>query len=276
LPLPADPTAFVEAMQTVRSSVPGAVPQDIDGLSTAYDARTCARHHPVDTGLAWAPFHLEPEVSVRIHKSLYVSAYARLQVVTGSRIFTDDPKSPLPASFVDDVTNPDPPGTRRRPPFTWGVGVKLKYFIARKPRKLRPFLGVFAGYGTARLRVPLRFANDRNGNSVPDDREAAVVGPLNPEGLVDPDDCTPVWPYIDGCQDAAASERAKTVVANTDAGDQRVDTVRLGPGFAGGLFGLHYQATRHFALKLEAQLGAWFPAISSVLADVTVGPAVTF
>ena len=260
----------------MQGSVSAAAPANAEELAAAYDAGSCRQHHPVDPGLAWAPFHLEPEVSVRVYKSLYVSAYARLQVVTGSRVFTDDRSAALPQSWTNDVTNPDPPGKRQRPPFTWGVGIKLKYFIARKPRKLRPFIGAFAGYGSARLRVPLGFSNDRNGNSIPDSRETAVAGPTGTDGLVDPDECTPVWPYLDGCTTTDATERARTVIANTDRDDRRVDTVRLGPGFAGALFGLHIQATPHFALKAETQIGAWFPTISSVLADVTFGPALTF
>ena len=54
------------------------------------------------------------------------------------------------------------------------------------------FGGMFAGYGTTRLRVNLNFTNDRNGNSVPDDQEIGFDTNIMGE-------CTPVWPYNNSC-----------------------------------------------------------------------------
>jgi hypothetical protein len=245
-------------------------------LAAAYDPASCGARHPVTLGLASAPLHLEPEVAVRVHRGLYVAAFARLQVVTGSRVFTDDPTLDATTSFSRDVTSTSPKGARRRPPFTWAVGLELKYMLGRDDRRLHPFVGVFFGYGWARLRVPLGFANDRNGNSVPDDGEASAVGPLGADGRIAPDTCIAVWPYNDGCSEPSAMNRATAVRSATPRSDQRVDTIRLGPGFGGALAGVHYQVTKRFALMAEVKLGAWFPDNASVLADLTLGPALTF
>jgi hypothetical protein len=66
------------------------------------------------------------------------------------------------------------------------------------------------------------------------------------------------------------------VSANTKATDTRIDTVRIGPGFVGGLVGVHYQIVEHFALFAELDVGAWFPNTTSALFDLTLGPSITF
>jgi hypothetical protein len=276
--LPSTSAQFGGVLGQVQESVPQALPMgvEVQQLAGAYDPVTCRQRHPVTVGLASAPLHLEPKVLARVYRGLYVGAFARLQVVTGSRVVTDDPSLDPATSFTRDVTSTRPAGARRRHPFTWAVGVELAYMLGAEQRRLHPFVGLFAGYGWARLRVPLGFANDRNGNSVPDDRERAAVGPLDANDLIDPDTCTAVWPWVAGCTDPDATESARAVTSARPRGDQRVDTVVLGPGFGGVLAGIHYRVTKHFALRAEAKLGAWFPHTASVLADVTLGPALTF
>ena len=60
-------------------------------LSANYQQDKCGDHHPVKTGMASAPFHIAPEIGVRIGRALVISGFARLQVVTGSKVFRDDP-----------------------------------------------------------------------------------------------------------------------------------------------------------------------------------------
>ena len=199
-----------------------------------------------------------------------LSVFGRLQVVTGSKVYRDDPKAPLDASFQDLTTNPNPQGVRVKPGFTGAGGIKVKYFLGKDDaKKFRLFVGGFLGGGFSRLRVPMGFANDRNGNSVPDDKEVAsdtdLVGT-----------CQPVWPYSGGCGGMGPGQTlAGTVAASADK-SERVDTVRIGGGFLGATFGFNYQIVKNFALFAEAQVGVWFPRTTSLLIDLNLGPVITF
>jgi hypothetical protein len=287
-PLASDQTTFGQhllgtpALPGGVSSIPGALPADPAALIAAYDPHYCSQRHPVTTGLASAPFHIAPEVGVRISDRIVLSLFARLQVVTGSKVFTENPKKGANDSFVNDVRSGDPVGTRRKPPFTWAIGLKLKYFFGKEDRKFRVFAGGFAGYGRSRLRVNMGFTNDRNGNSVPDAIDIGYSGPAGPSGTVDVKDCVVVWPYTSGCEPppgaAGTTDRAlaDSVARSTSSNDIRIDTVKIGPGFVGGLVGFNYQLVKHFALFAEFDVGVWFPATSSALFDLTVGPVLTF
>ena len=59
-------------------------------------------------------------------------------------------------------------------------------------------------------------------------------------------------------------------------GSDRIDVVRIGPGFVGALVGFNYQIVKNFALFGELNIGGWFPSQASMLIDITVGPAITF
>ncbi len=286
---PMDQNTFESHLRTIQSAGASILPFDaadpdqFAGFVAAYDPAYCSRRHPVSTGFALAPFHITPEVGVRVGRAVVISLFSRLQVVTGSKVFTDDPNKQLTQSFNLDVRSPQPSGFRQRPPFSWTIGAKVKYFFGKDERKFRLFLGGFAGYGFARLRVPMNFANDRNGNSVPDSVEAPIHGPVNEMGEVDPDQCTVVWPYNLGCQPGAAGspgqndrDLAEAVRTSTPAADERIDTVVIGPGFVGAAFGFHYQVVKHFGLFAELDIGVWFPNTSSALFDLTVGPSLTF
>jgi len=238
----------------------------------AYDPDACAERHPVSTGFALAPFHIEPEVSFRVGKRVSIGVYSRLQLVTGSSVYRDDPKKDLQTSFTEDIRSPDPQGIRQASRFTWAVGAKFKYFLGKEGKKLRPFIGGFAGGGSARLRVDMGFANDRNGNSVPDNVE---IGRDN--GLTG-SPCYPVWPYNGACGDDLAggdNALAQQVAQNADS-TSRVDTVRIGPVFFGALVGFNYQIAKHFAVFGEAHIGGWLPSQASMLIDLSIGPALTF
>ena len=84
-------------------------------VATAYlqNAGACTARHPVTEGLAGSPFFIEPEVQVRVAKNLTVSLYGRLQVVSGSRVFRDDPTKPLFEG--SDATQNDRPGQNTIP-----------------------------------------------------------------------------------------------------------------------------------------------------------------
>ena len=156
----------------------------------------------------------------------------------------------------------------------------MKYFFGKDDRKFRVFAGGFAGYGQARLRVPMNFANDRNGNSVPDLGEVALSGPLNAEGQVEPSTCVAVWPYNQGCSAGAEGnvdrELALGLRGSTAVDDERIDTVVIGPAMFGALLGFNYQLHKNFALFAEFNAGGWMPTTTSVLFDLNVGPAITF
>ena len=279
-PLAADQVTFSQHLQQI-STLPGAIPGGTDtaALTAAYDANYCGRRHPVTTGLASAPFHIAPEIGVRVSKRIVLSLFTRLQVVSGSKVFTEDPGKQATDSFVNEVRSANPPGFRRKPPFTWAIGLKFKYFFGQEDKKFRVFAGAFAGYGTSRLRVNMGFSNDRNGNSVPDAIDIAYSGPADPAtGQVDVANCTAVWPYADGCNATNESDRmlAGSVAANTPSTDTRIDTVKIGPGFVGGLVGFNYQIVKNFALFAELDVGGWFPSTASLLFDLTLGPVITF
>lgn len=156
----------------------------------------------------------------------------------------------------------------------------MKYFFGKDDAKFRPFAGGLAGYGRARLRVPMNFANDRNGNSVPDSEEVALSGPFDMAGQVAPETCVPVWPYHAGCDDNPDGDAVRDMADNlrlgTPRGEERVDTVVLGPVVFGALLGFNVQLHRNFAVFAEAGLGAWLPDTTSALLDLSVGPVLTF
>jgi hypothetical protein len=246
---------------------------DMQGeMMAAYDAESCAERHPVSTGFAPAIFHIEPEVSFRLGKRISLGLFSRLQVVNGAKLFRDDPNKDLATSFTQDVRSIDPQGIQQKARFSWAIGAKFKYFLGKDEWKVRPFVGAFAGYGHTRLRVDMGFANDRNGNSVPDNLEIGSDVGLANEG------CFPVWPYNGACSDPATGGDnllAQTVAANADSAN-RIDVVRIGPVFFGALVGFNYQIVKHFGLFGELQIGGWLPSQSSMLIDINVGPAITF
>ncbi|MGH1346995.1 MAG: hypothetical protein ACRBN8_35850 [Nannocystales bacterium] len=249
-------------------------------FASAYDPGYCSQRHPVSTGFALAPFHIAPEIGIRVSRAVVVSVYSRLQLVTGSKVFTDDTSLAPATSYNTNVRGVAPPGFQQKPGFTWAVGAKVKYFFGKDDRKFRVFAGGFAGYGQARLRVPMNFANDRNGNSVPDLGEVALSGPLNAEGRVEPSTCVAVWPYTQGCTGGADGdvdrELALGLRGSTAPDDERIDTVVIGPAMFGALLGFNYQLHKNFALFAELNVGGWMPSTTSVLFDLNVGPAITF
>lgn len=265
-----------------------------DALALNYNQEYCAEHHPVKSGMASAPFHIAPEFGYRVTKNLVVSVFARLQVVTGSKVFRDDPNQMYVESYANsvyDVARQNPDGVRIKPDFAWGIGAKVKYFLGKDDAKFRLFAGGFGGFGTARLRVNMGFANDRNGNSIPDDREAPY-DLLNDKAPFDPttNPCTPVWPYNNGCIPGPGGDpmnpgdvdrdQAAFKKMNADK-SPRIDTVGIGRFIIGGSFGFHYQLVKNFALFGELQLGGWVgtkknPGESSFLIDLNVGPVITF
>lgn len=244
-------------------------PYDVMTLVTSYDQDSCGERQPVETAVASAPLHVAPEVGVRVTRALVISGFARLQVMTGSRVFRQDTSLAAAESYSKDIVSAEPRGVRARPGFTAAGGVKIKYFLGQDGRRFRGFVGGMIGVGSARLRAPLGFASDRNGNSVPDDQETAVDSDAsNP--------CLPVWPYGDPtCGAGQSVALAGLVTKNTDS-KQSVDTVRLGGWFVGGLVGFHYQAARRFALYAELGVSVWFPRTTSALVDLTLGPVLTF
>ena len=158
--------------------------------------------------------------------------------------------------------------------------MKVKALITRKGGKFQGMVGAFGGYGTSRLRVNMGFSNDRNGNSVPDRAETALSGPADANNQVPVDQCTPVWPYNNGCMPNEAGNIdqmiARSVQNNSPSGEMRIDTVKLGPAFIGALVGFNYQIHKNFALYGELDVGGWFPNIGSMLIDISAGPAITF
>lgn len=287
-PLASNNQEFLTHLQNIQSAL-DVLPSNADAmtLATAYNSDYCNRHHPVSTGLASAPFHIAPEIGIRVGQKIVLSLYSRLQVVTGSRVEGDDPGKELTASYMEDVRSPNPAGVRRKHPFSWSIGAKFKYFFGKDDKKFRLFGGGFAGYGFARLRVPMGFSNDRNGNSVPDTQEVGLTGALDQNMQIIPSTCVPVWPYNQGCDPGSGDvnnpsvgdldrQLAQSVRQSTSSTDERVDTVKIGPGFVGVLFGFNYQLHKNFAVFAELDVGGWFPDTGSLLFDVNVGPAITF
>jgi hypothetical protein len=243
-----------------------------DDMMLAYNAEECAEHHPVSTGLASAPFHIAPELAFRIGKRVSLGVYGRFQVLTGAKLFRDDPGKPLQQSFLEDVSSDAPVGIKQKVPFTVAAGAKVKVFLGKEHWKLRPFVGANIGGGLARLRVNMGFANDRNGNSVPDNQEIGFDTNLAGE-------CYPVWPYNDACAGTnmmADNNKAAAVSTSAGSADSRIDVVRIGPFFIGALVGFNYQIHKNFALFGELGVAAWLPNQTSMLIDITVGPAITF
>lgn len=269
--LPADQLEYLNSMgQTVMAY---GSPYSVDQLAMAYDQSSCAAHHAVKSGMASAPFHIAPEIGGRITKNLVLSGFARIQAVTGSKVFRDDPNAALSTSYMNDVVNPMPQGVRSKPGVTIAGGLKIKYFLGADEKKFRLFVGGFVGGGFTRLRVPMGFSNDRNGNSVPDDKEAAFS--------VGSGSCVAVWPYKYDCANPNSPESQAAVnqallVRSGASTAQRVDTVRIGGGLIGATFGFNYQVVKNFALFGEVQLGVWFPKTTSFLIDINLGPAITF
>lgn len=281
--LPRDAFAFDALYGQAASEIErlGGTPTFADRttLAMAYNPDECGTRHPVAGGMASAPFHIEPEIAFSMGKRrrFVLGIYGRLQVVTGSSVFRDDPNKQYADSYVQDVRNNAPPGVADAVPFTWAVGVKAKYFFLPDENKFRLFAGGFAGGGAARLRIDMGFSDDRNGNSVPDDLEGSG---WDASGT---DDCYPVWPYTNAClppqndpDGAGAADRANAESVSANAGGNRIDTVKIGPGFVGALFGFNYQVHKNFALFGEIQAGGWFPATSSFMFDINLGPAITF
>lgn len=270
--LPSDPIDYQATMGGTVMQYGGA-PYTVDQLAVNYNAGECAAHHAVSTGFASAPFHIAPEIGGRIGKRLVLSGFARIQAVTGSKVFRDDPDASLATSYGGDVTNLNPPGTRSKPGATIAGGLKIRYFLGSEERKFRLFVGGFVGGGFSRLRVPMGFANDRNGNSVPDDKEVAFDASSGA--------CVAVWPYKYDCSDPNSAEsqaavQAAAQVATNANKSPRIDTVRIGGGMLGAVFGFNYQVVKNFALFGELQVGVWFPKTTSLLIDLTLGPAITF
>ena len=262
------------------------LPAPAEELTMAYDPAYCAARHPVSTGLASAPFHIAPEVGVRIGRAFVLSLFGRLQVVTGSKVFTEDPTKDVAVSFTEDVRAAMPSGFRQKPPFTFAVGLKGKYFFGKDDRKLRFFGGGFAGYGNVRMRVDMGFSNDRNGTAFRMRARRRCTDSPMPTARSFP---TRVWrsgrttraarptANPDEIEPGDADRMlANLVRSNTSSSDARVDTVAVGPGFAGVLFGLHYQIVKNFAIFAEVDVGGWFPATSSVVFDINLGPSITF
>ncbi len=283
-PLARTPDEFGQHLDVLNNAIgPKAFPTGVSAsdLVAQYQPGACARRHPVQTGLSLAPLHLAPDVTVRVSKRVALSLFARLQVVTGSQVYGQRPitstdERARQEAFNADARSQQPPGFRTKPPFTWAIGAKVKYFFLPDDWKFRLYTGGMAGYGQSRLRVPMGFANDRNGNSVPDVQEAGVTGDaFDANGNVTTNP-RPVWPYNDGVQSESDRTLAKQVTSATSATDQRIDTVVIGPGFVGGLFGFNYQIHQNFAVFTEIAVGVWFPRTTSFLFDLTVGPAVTF
>jgi hypothetical protein len=245
-----------------------------NALVTGFDQEACAARHSVKTGFAWAPFHIAPEFGFRVHPKIVVSVFARIQIATATSVTRDDPNKDLATSFEEDVRSPAPKGVKTGPGFTIAGGAKVKYFLLDDSKKFRLFVGGMLGGGFARLRVPMGFANDNNGNSIPDDKEDAFA--LDPTT----GECIPVWPYNNACSadpdlQSADLLLASSVAMNADK-SQRIDSVRLGPIMVGGLFGFNYQIVKNFALFAELNVGGWFWDSSSLLFDIQFGPAITF
>jgi hypothetical protein len=274
--LASNPNEFATDIEYVRSLDGGAgslLPAGITPFS--YDPDTCSERHPVSSGFASSPFFIAPEIGVRAWKGLYFSLGSRLQVVNGTSLVDAAGDLEPVAAGQNTRLFPTFTGKEERAPLSWTINLKAKYYFGKRP-KFKMYGGGFGGYGEARLRVDMGFANDKNGNSVPDTNEVGGTAPLDPVTGLPAQGCIDVWPYVGACADPAVFQVAEFNRANADTAT-RVDTVVLGQGFVGGLFGVHYQVVKNFALFAEAQVGGWFGSGgASVLIDINLGPAITF
>lgn len=279
-----DRDAVLARFGALQQADPTLLPLPIDVLADAYRPDACAARHTVRGQFAVAPFHLVPEVGVRVGSMVVLSVFSRLQVVTASDVRgAPDPEGRYGEAFAQEARSGDPRGAARGlvgPAFTFAVGAKARAFLPSLHRRVRPFAGGFAGYGFARFRTPLSQSQDRNGNSVPDASETSISGERGPDGSISPEACVPVWPYNQACRSDAVGAIDRSLAAvvrdQTSASERRVDTVRLGPGFVGALVGVHIDLARHLALWAELDVGVWFPHNPSVLFDLSVGPVLTF
>ena len=164
-------------------------------------------------------------------------------------------------------TIPSSDGGKTKLAMAWTIGAHARFLLGSADAKVRPHIGVFAGYGQSRLRISMEFADDLDGNSVPDN--------LEDDGQAGRNCGTVVFPYSGTC-DSRDHERAAAMRDGAESRPTRVDTVTMGPGFAGVSFGLTASLAKHFGLFAEVQLGAWFPDIASGLLDVSVGPSIKF
>jgi len=282
-PLARDQAQFGERWAEIAASDPSVLPAPLATLTTAYDPNACAARESVSNRVALAPLQITPEIGVRVAPTVVVSVFARLQVVTADEVLSSsDPQGRWSEAFAE-VRAPQPSGTAQglqEPPFTYAVGAKVRAFVGDPSRRVRWFVGGFAGYGFARYRVPLPLSQDRNGNSVADASETGISGPRDAQGEVIPETCVAVWPYNGACAPGPGGEAdrglASGVRANTSASERRVDTVKIGPGFAGALFGLYFPWVKHFGLFAEIDVGVWFPDSTSLLVDLNVGPVLSF
>lgn len=269
-----DEITDIPSAQLGQAFVDFGAPNTAGAMMDTFNAEECAERHPVSTGFAPAPFHVAPELAFRVGKRVSLGLFGRFQLITGASLYRDDPGKDLTTSFAQDIRNPTPTGIKQKVAFTAAAGLKVKVFLGKEHWKLRPFVGGYGGGGFARLRVNMGFANDRNGNSVPDDLEVGADTNIDGTG------CYPVWPYNGACTgdqtDPASDTNLAANVAATTNSDDRIDVVRIGPVFLGALVGFNYQIVKHFALFGEVGIGGWFPNQSSMLIDITVGPAITF
>ncbi|MEE9384639.1 MAG: hypothetical protein V3V08_14640 [Nannocystaceae bacterium] len=251
-------------------------------LARHYNPDTCAERNEVSPGVGWSPLIVAPELQFRLSANMTLGLFGRFQVISGSKVFRDAPnlKRGLPdtpepgTAYWDDVYTDLPQSNyRHKVPFTWAAGAKFRYYFGTDDSQMRPFAGVYGGYGHSRLRVNMQFANDRNGNSVPDGSERGYVGATQGQP------CVPVWPYTHACdqseQGAAERKMVESLRTRVDT-SPRMDTVVLGPLFVGAVFGLHYRMSDHFALFAEAQIGGWFLDTDSILVDLNLGPVLAF
>ncbi len=287
--------ADLQALQAMGATLPEGLSfvssgYTVEQVAQNYDPSYCGQHHGIDTGFASAPFHIAPEFGYRVTDRLVVSVQTRIQVVTGSKVYRDNPKEdfvPSLANNVYDYSRTNPAGERIKPPLSFMAMVKARYFLGKQDGKFRPFVGGLIGGGTgARLRVNMGFANDRNGNSIPDDREFAY-DLANEDVNFDPatNPCTPVWPYNNGCVPGPGNDPANPgdydrlqagFKATTADKSARIDTVRVGPIMLGAVGGFHLQIVKNFAIFGEVQVGGWFWKRSSLLLDFNLGPVITF
>ena len=225
----------------------------------AYDAKSCANNHAVVSGLANAPLHIAPSFLYRVTSRFSVGLQARLQIFTGTNVYA--PSNYQQASLLSSK----PEGKKVSAGVPWSLSLEGRYEWLKEGAKLIPYVGGFAGYGTAKLRVDMGFAADVNGNSVPDNREVGC------------DNGLPVFPFNEGCEvdGSPGDELAKSVSQNASSKNV-VDSVTIGSVMAGVSFGAQYLFSSHVGVAADMRAGLWFPKTSSLLIDVQVGPVFRF